>query len=63
MNDVKRLNHVSLYSMSEKELILVKRYLEKHLNKNFTVTSSISFVSLSFCLLENRTKTFNCALI
>ncbi len=32
--------------MSEEELILVKRYLEKHLNKDFIVISSISFVSL-----------------
>ncbi len=45
IDDVQESDHVLLYSMSEEELILVKRYLEKHLNKDFIVASSTSFAS------------------
>lgn len=37
--------HAPLYSMSEGELILVKRYLEEHLDKGFIVASSAPFAS------------------
>lgn len=46
MNGAERPGHALLYSISEGELILVKQYLEEHLNKDFIVTSSTSFASL-----------------
>jgi hypothetical protein len=45
IDSVQESDHAFLYSMSEEELILVKRYLKKHLNKDFIVINSISFVS------------------
>jgi hypothetical protein len=37
--------YVSLYRMSDDELLLIKQYLEKHLNKNFIKSNSISYLS------------------
>jgi hypothetical protein len=38
--------YASLYRMSDDELLLVKQYLEKHLQKNFIKSSSASYSSL-----------------
>jgi hypothetical protein len=35
-----------LYNMSEDELLLIKKYLQKHLNKRFIETSTASYASL-----------------
>jgi hypothetical protein len=37
--------YVSLYSLSEDELLLMKKYLKKHLNKEFIESSTTSYVS------------------
>jgi hypothetical protein len=34
--------YTSLYNMSKKELLLIKKYLQKHLNKDFIKTSTTS---------------------
>ncbi len=35
--------YASLYNMSKKELLLIKKYLQKHLNKDFIKTSTASY--------------------
>jgi hypothetical protein len=37
--------YASLYNMSENELLLIKKYLQKHLNKKFIETSIASYTS------------------
>jgi hypothetical protein len=37
--------YASLYNLSEDELLLIKKYLKKHLNKRFIESSTISYVS------------------
>ncbi len=37
--------YVSLYNLSKDELLLMKKYLKKHLNKKFIESSTISYVS------------------
>jgi hypothetical protein len=44
-SEIENLTHASLYNMSEAKLILIKRYLENNLDKEFIQTSSVSFVS------------------
>ena len=39
------LTRAPLYHMSKKELLLIKSYLKEHLEKDFIVVSSVSFVS------------------
>jgi hypothetical protein len=38
--------YASLYNLSEEELLLVKKYLKEHLNKEFIEFSTVSYVSL-----------------
>ncbi len=38
--------YASLYNMSEKELLLIKKYLQEHLNKNFIESSTASYAFL-----------------
>jgi hypothetical protein len=38
--------YASLYNLSEEELLLVKKYLKKHLNKKFIESSTTSYASL-----------------
>jgi hypothetical protein len=38
--------YASLYNLSENELQLIKKYLKKHLNKDFIESSTISYASL-----------------
>jgi hypothetical protein len=38
--------YASLYNLSERELLLIKKYLKEHLNKNF-IESSIAFYASS----------------
>jgi hypothetical protein len=38
--------YASLYSLSEEELLLIKKYLKEHLNKSFIESSTASYVSL-----------------
>jgi hypothetical protein len=38
--------YVSLYNLSENELLLIKKYLKKHLNKEFIESSTTSYASL-----------------
>jgi hypothetical protein len=38
--------YVSLYNLSKEELQLVKKYLKKHLNKDFIESSTASYASL-----------------
>jgi hypothetical protein len=38
--------YASLYNLSEEELQLVKKYLKKHLNKDFIESSTASYASL-----------------
>ncbi len=40
-----RHEYASLYNLSEKELLLVKKYLKKHLNKELIEFSTISYIS------------------
>ncbi len=35
--------YVSLYNMSEEELLLIKKYLQEHLNKDFIESSTASY--------------------
>jgi hypothetical protein len=35
--------YASLYNLSEEELLLIKKYLKKHLNKNFIESSTASY--------------------
>jgi hypothetical protein len=37
--------YASLYNMSKKELLLIKKYLQKHLNKDFIEISTASYAS------------------
>jgi hypothetical protein len=37
--------YVSLYNLSKDELLLIKKYLKKHLNKEFIESSTASYVS------------------
>jgi hypothetical protein len=37
--------YASLYNMSKEELLLIEKYLQKHLNKDFIKTSTISYAS------------------
>jgi hypothetical protein len=37
--------YASLYNMSENELLLIKKYLQKHLNKKFIEISTASYAS------------------
>jgi hypothetical protein len=37
--------YASLYNLSENELLLIKKYLKKHLNKEFIESSTTSYVS------------------
>jgi hypothetical protein len=37
--------YVSLYNLSKNELLLIKKYLKKHLNKEFIESSTISYAS------------------
>ncbi len=37
--------YASLYNLSEKELLLIKKYLKEHLNKNFIESSTASYAS------------------
>ncbi len=39
-------DYASLYNLSEGELLLIKKYLKKHLNKDFIEFSTASYVSL-----------------
>jgi hypothetical protein len=38
--------YASLYNLSEEELLLIKKYLKKHLNKNFIESSTAFYASL-----------------
>jgi sugar-specific transcriptional regulator TrmB len=38
--------YVSLYNMSEEELLLIKKYLQEHLNKDFIESNTASYASL-----------------
>jgi hypothetical protein len=38
--------YASLYNLSEEKLLLVKKYLKKHLNKEFIEFSTVSYASL-----------------
>ncbi len=43
--------YVSLYNLSEKKLLLIKKYLKKHLNKNF-IELSIAFYASSILFVK-----------
>jgi hypothetical protein len=43
--------YASLYNLSENELLLIKKYLKKHLNKNF-IESSIAFYASSILFVK-----------
>ncbi len=38
--------YASLYNLSKEELLLIKKYLKEHLNKNFIESSTVSYASL-----------------
>jgi hypothetical protein len=38
--------YASLYNLSKEELLLIKKYLKEHLNKNFIESSTASYASL-----------------
>jgi hypothetical protein len=40
--------YASLYNLSKDKLLLIKKYLKKHLNKEFIESSTISYASLIF---------------
>jgi hypothetical protein len=46
LKEDKTHEYALLYNMSEEELLLIKKYLQKHLNKNFIESSTASYASL-----------------
>jgi hypothetical protein len=50
--------YASLYNMSEEELLLIKKYLQEHLNKNFIESSIVSYASF-ILFAKNSTKNFD----
>ena len=44
-SEIEELSYVSLYNMSEDELLLMKKYLEENMKKRFLTTSSAFFAS------------------
>jgi hypothetical protein len=47
-------DYASLYRMSNDELLLIKQYLEKHLNKNFIKSSFASYSSLVLFVRKSK---------
>jgi hypothetical protein len=45
-NHESKHEYASLYNLSENELLLIKKYLKKHLDKEFIKSSTISYASL-----------------